>query len=238
MKYVTSACLQRLLKCCKETMMSAVKEVTLRKKGKILDLDSYVHLRRRNAVPYVSFCWTEAILGVDLPQKVFDNEHFMTMYNAANDLIWLANVSLNPCPQKSPLTIRQDVYSFAMEQAQGQGGTNVLSVLMFHKKMDLQAASDYVGVLFDQAMDLFVTSKALLPSWGPLVDPGVVALVEGLGQYIVANIEFSFETERYFGSERQEVRRTRVVTVQSPSESPETLKSVSLSIVLSREIID
>ena len=47
---------------------------------------------------------------------------------------------------------------------------NILTVLQRDKNIDLQAASDYVGVHFRELIDKFEASKARLPSFGKALD--------------------------------------------------------------------
>ena len=79
--------------------------------------------------------------------------------------------------------------------------------------MDLQAAMDEAGVRFVQAMEQFLADRACLPSWGPDIDPAVASYVEGAAQWIVGNLDYSFDTERYFGTDQKEVKETRIVTL-------------------------
>lgn len=78
---------------------------------------------------------------------------------------------------------------FPRERATGHGGNNILTVLMSAKKIDLQAASDCVGVFFKDLADRYLLAKTKLPSWGPGVDEGVARYVEGVAHWIRGNIE-------------------------------------------------
>ena len=79
--------------------------------------------------------------------------------------------------------------------------------------MDLQAAVDEAGVRFVQAMGQFLVDRACMPSWGPDIDPAVSSYVESVAQWIVENLDYSFDTERYFGTDWKEVKRTCIVTL-------------------------
>ncbi|CAF1244322.1 unnamed protein product [Adineta steineri] len=52
-----------------------------------------------------------------------------------------------------------------------------------------------------------------LMSWGTKIDTQVEKYINGLGAVIIGNAVWSFETPRYFGTEREEVKRTRRVTL-------------------------
>ena len=105
----------------------------------------------------------------------------------------------------------QDLYSYNMEQAMGHTTNNVMTVLMQHKGLDLQGASDYVGVYFKGLIDRFLEAKGSLPSWGVKIDGEVGQYAMAMESWVIGNLNWSFETQRYFGHARQEIKRTRVV---------------------------
>jgi hypothetical protein len=99
--------------------------------------------------------------------------------------------------------------------------------------MDLQAAMDGAGVRFVQAMEQFLADRACMPSWGPDIDPAVSSYVESVAQWVVGNLDYSFDTERYFGADRKEVKRTRIVTLL-PRTDGRTRRESSLALSLER----
>ncbi len=108
----------------------------------------------------------------------------------------------------------QDVYSYNMEQAKGHSGNNIVTVLMREKNIDLQAASDLVGEHFRVLMDRFMETKTRLPSYGSGVDSAVAQYVAAMEHWVIGNLEWSFESQRYFGSEHRRVRENRVVLLR------------------------
>ena len=101
-----------------------------------------------------------------------------------------------------------------MEQSRGIEGNNILTVLMKEKGLNLQEAADHAGVLFGDLMDRFVAERKKLPSWGPDLDRDINRYVDGIGDWVVGNLHWCFETTRYFGSAHKEVKRTRVVKLR------------------------
>ena len=117
-------------------------------------------------------------------------------------------------PVPSYTTHSQDVYSYSMEQARGIGGNNIVSVLMQEKKIGLQAASDRIGQHFETLMSRFVETKAQLPSFGSAaVDDAVSKYVAAMEHWVIGNLEWSFETNRYFGAEHARVKESLVVVL-------------------------
>lgn len=98
-----------------------------------------------------------------------------------------------------------------MEQAMGHTTNNVITVLMRHKGLDLQGAADYVGVHFKGLMDTFLEAKRTLPSWGAKIDREVALYAMAMQHWVIGNLNWSFETQRYFGHARHEVKRTHIV---------------------------
>ena len=125
-----------------------------------------------------------------------------------------------------PCSFLQDVYSYNVEQARGHVGNNVVTLLRNEKNIDIQAAADYVGVQFGQLMDRFMADKARLPSFGSALDAAVARYVDALGQWVIANLMWSFDTHRYFGANHVEIKRTRIITL-GPKEEPEFHSDVS-----------
>lgn len=89
----------------------------------------------------------------------------------------------------------------------------MIPVVMQEQGLDLQSAVDFVGGLCKQSIDRFVRDRAQLPSWGPKIDRDVAVYVEGLADWIVGSLHWSFESERYFGKSGREVKKTRTVNL-------------------------
>ena len=101
-----------------------------------------------------------------------------------------------------------------MEQAKGLGGNNIVTVLMNDNDIDVQTACDFVGEHFQTLMAKFVAVKQTLPSWGLSIDSGVAAYVQAMEHWVIGNLDWSFETQRYFGPNPAEIKETRVVLLR------------------------
>lgn len=89
----------------------------------------------------------------------------------------------------------------------------MIVVVMQQEGLDLQSAVEFVGDLCQQSIDRFVDERANLPSWGPEIDRQVDVYVQGLADWIIGSLHWSFESERYFGKSGLEVKKTRTVTL-------------------------
>ncbi|KAI0360075.1 terpenoid synthase [Trametes cingulata] len=192
---------RRFLMHCDEYVNAVAREAEYRERGEVLDMESFQTLRRENSAIRLCFGLFEFALGIDLPDVIFHDPHFMTLYWAAADMVCWSN----------------DVYSYNMEQAKGHTGNNIVTVLMRQKAIDLQAASDLVGAHFAELMERFVETKKSLPSFGAGLDDAVARYVEAMEHWVIGNLEWSFESQRYFGAEHKRVKETRVVML-SPRE--------------------
>ncbi|KIK62503.1 hypothetical protein GYMLUDRAFT_164402 [Collybiopsis luxurians FD-317 M1] len=186
---------RRFLNHCINYIECVSTEAELRERGEVLGLDAFTHLRRENSAIRLCFGLFEYVLGIDLPQMVFEDAAFMDAYWAAADMVCWAN----------------DVYSYDMEQKKGHNGNNIVTVLMKEYSIDLQAAADYVGVYFEQLMKCFLDARTRIPSFGLEVDAGVVRYLDAMAHWVRGNLDWSFETERYFGSKFENVKETRIV---------------------------
>ncbi|CAL1716798.1 unnamed protein product [Somion occarium] len=201
LKFASPGCYERFLKHSADYVDAVAQEAANREQGHVLDEKSFEALRRENSAIRLCFGLFEFVLGVDLPNEVFENSEFMNLYWAAADMICWSN----------------DVYSYNMEQAKGHNGNNIVTVLMMAKGIGLQAASDLVGDRFRELMQCFTQGKHALPSWGLAVDNAVDAYVKALEHWVVGNLAWSFESQRYFGPEHHEVKRSLMVVLR-PSE--------------------
>jgi len=189
---------RRLFTHFKNYIESVGVEAELRERGEVLDMDAFRDLRRENSAIRLGFVIYERVLGIDLPDMVFEDKTFMDAYWAAADMMCWSN----------------DLYSYDMEQAKGHTGNNIITVLMKAKGVDLQTACDYVGEHFNMLMKRWLEAKERLPSWGEEVDRDVQRYIEATGHWIRGNLDWCFATQRYFGAEHKNVRHTHIVVLR------------------------
>lgn len=87
----------------------------------------------------------------------------------------------------------------------------MISVVMNEYGLDLQSAVDFVGDMCKQSIDRFNKDHLELPCWSPEIDRDVAIYVQGLADWIVGSLHWSFETKRYFSNSGREVKKSRVV---------------------------
>jgi hypothetical protein len=139
----------------------------------------------------------------------------MDLEMAAIDMIAVANVSGSfDCWSQELIVVprKQDVVSFNVEQARGDIH-NLAIVLMDSRKIGVQESMNAVGEWYHERAREFVSSMNDLPTSSelfgkenanPQLDEDVRKYVWGLGNWVTANYEWSFESERFWGSAKLE----------------------------------
>ncbi|PFH51684.1 hypothetical protein AMATHDRAFT_2790 [Amanita thiersii Skay4041] len=182
----------------KETMELFFEAVNIqaraRDQGVIPDLESYIDVRRDTSGCKPCWALIEYGLDIDLPDFVAEHPVIEVLNEATNDLVTWSN----------------DIFSYNVEQSRGDTH-NMIVILMRYHNHTLQSAVDYVGDLCSKTIDRFIEYQKKLPSWGPEVDDMVKRYVQGLQDWIVGSLHWSFQTTRYFGNEGQQVKQHRLV---------------------------
>ncbi|PSR88980.1 hypothetical protein PHLCEN_2v4942 [Hermanssonia centrifuga] len=189
------ATLRRFLKHTEAYVHGFGREAELREAGVVLDVESYNVLRRENSAVRYCFGLFGFLLGLDLPDEIFEHPIMMEMHLAAVDMVTWSN----------------DLYSYNMEQAMGHLTNNVLTVLMKEKNTDLQGAANLVGEHFKNLSDKFEALRLALPSFGEEMDYVVSKYIMAMQSWVSGNLDWSFATLRYFGADHMKVKETLVV---------------------------
>ncbi|KDQ58781.1 hypothetical protein JAAARDRAFT_47108 [Jaapia argillacea MUCL 33604] len=163
-----------------------------RKNGVVPDLESYIDLRRDTSGCRPCWALIEYAYNLDIPDEVMNHPLIQSLGDAANDLVTWSN----------------DIFSYNVEQARGDTH-NMIVVVMREQGLSLQESIDFVGYMCQQSIDRFVEDRAQLPSWGPAVDTALQIYVDGLADWIVGSLHWSFESTRYFGSNGGDVKLHR-----------------------------
>ncbi|KZT04738.1 terpenoid synthase [Laetiporus sulphureus 93-53] len=158
---------------------------------RVPELAAYIHLRRRTSGCKTGFVLIGYTAHIDLPDEVYEHPLIQGLMDITNDSISWCN----------------DIFSYYRERSLGDPH-NLVCVLMKAFDLEQQAAIDYAADMVIKTIERFLAIKAELPSWGPEVDALVEVYVQGLEDWIGANAEWSFMTERYFGKDAPRVRKS------------------------------
>ncbi|CAF1274685.1 unnamed protein product [Adineta steineri] len=200
---ITPSCQERFLTAYRTSSEAVLlHDVNPKNRRTIPDLDTYIKFRRHTGFAPPVYVFIEYCLELDSLDECWTNDTFKCLVDIANDAASWAN----------------DIYSFNNEQSKGD--YNLISVLMHaDPSLNIQQAMDRAGqMVIDRYAD-FERVRRELMSWGTKIDTQVEKYVNGLGAVIIGNAVWSFETPRYFGTEREEVKRTRRVTLLPPGAS-------------------
>ena len=86
---------RRFIEHCREYFRTVVQEASLRSRNVVLDIEEYLEYRRSNGGVKPCFDLIEYVHGIELPDKVFHDQAFVTCFDGANDMICLSNVSID-----------------------------------------------------------------------------------------------------------------------------------------------
>lgn len=204
----------RVIKLWEDYVSSNIRQAELRERCEILDLNTFTPLRRDNSAVPLCIGVIAFVIGIDIPDEMFEHPIMTKLYLAAADMVWLSNVSYVARivdKYRSLRLVRQDLYSYNREQEMGLRVDNILTVLMANEKCSLQTAVDHVASRFAELMEAFRADKARLPSWGPDLDVAAQKYVHGMESWVIGSCQWSLLTQRYFGSRVEEVKCTRAV---------------------------
>ncbi|CAF3816576.1 unnamed protein product [Adineta steineri] len=199
--YTTPVFQQRFKTTFRDTVEASFRQETYEKDHQTLpDLKTYIELRRNTCYGPMTYTLIEFSLGFDLPDECLANETLKRLMNCMVDAASWTN----------------DIYSFNVEQSEGQ--YNLISVLMnANPPLSIQQAMDQAGQMVIDEYAHFERLQRQLPSWGADIDDQVEKYVDGLGKVIRGNLCWCFETQKYFGSETEEVKRTRCIKLLPPT---------------------
>ncbi|KAJ6522663.1 isoprenoid synthase domain-containing protein [Mycena vulgaris] len=162
--------------------------------GAIPTLEQYILLRRDTSGCRPCWALIEYANNLDIPDEVHEHPVIRGLSDAAADLAGWSN----------------DLFSYNVERSRGDTH-NMIVVAMHHHNLDLFSAAEFVGDMCRQAIEKFNVLRKEVPSWGGKVDQDVAQYVQGLADWIVGCVHWSFETERYFGKANKSVKATRHV---------------------------
>ena len=107
----------------------------------------------------------------------------------------------------------QDIASYNLEQARGDDSHNIVTIAMNQLKTDVAGAMKWVDDHHKELERKFNENFEKVPKWGEPIDSQVARYVDGLGNWVRANDQWSFVSERYFGKKGPEIMKSRWVTL-------------------------
>ncbi|KIJ34952.1 hypothetical protein M422DRAFT_181402 [Sphaerobolus stellatus SS14] len=186
---------QDLFVYTKEYIEDVVTEAEDRDKKYVRNVANYFDIRRGTAAPMVIYFL--GLLHVELPDEVLNHPSVQKLTELAGDLI----------------AIHNDIYSYNIERVHGTHGHNLVTVVMKEKTLRVQAAVDYCAAMFHQISAEFLDRLGNLPKFTPEEEKALKIHCACILNWPVALDEWSFLSQRYFESERFQIRRTRTLNL-------------------------
>ncbi|KAJ7637838.1 terpenoid synthase [Mycena rosella] len=193
-KTATAPSQKRFVDTFQQYMDSVVQQADDRNSSRIRDVKSYFEVRRDTIGAKPSFAICE--IHMNLPEAVITHPVVAKLTTLCIDALIIGN----------------DLCSYNVEQARGDDGHNLVTIVMHQYNMNPQQAMNWIGDLHDEIAEEFLNTWDSVPTFGPgPVDREIRTYVDGLGNWVRANDQWSFESERYFGKEGLEIMRRRTV---------------------------
>ncbi|KAG6884992.1 hypothetical protein C0992_005530, partial [Termitomyces sp. T32_za158] len=190
-KSASEGACRRFLKSFDEYTISVVQQAHDRARKLIRNIDDYftVRLDTSGARPVLDLIEFE----LNLPDQVFEDPVIQRLINASTKMIILTN----------------DLYSYNVEQARGDGGHNIVTILMHHMDVDLNGAMKWIEDYYAELAQNFLGDLRCVPFFGIEVQREVEHYLNGLGSWIRGNDSWSFESRRYFIEDGLEIQQSR-----------------------------
>ncbi|KAF6229256.1 hypothetical protein HO133_007372 [Letharia lupina] len=157
------------------------------------DLNGYLATRCQTIAAYPLYAMVEYCYGIAISDEVIACKSIQTIQRLSTELTVLQN----------------DVLSYHKEKRLGFEHT-LVSIYIRQGKTQTEAYDCVDQLMKDRYRDWYL-ALAELPMWGEDVGKQVQVYIQGCQNMVVANLNWSFKTERYFGREHWNVRRTRIV---------------------------
>jgi len=157
--------------------------------------EQMLEIRRRSIGVEPCFPLIENALRLNLPDAVFEHWTIQEFQRIMIDLVIISN----------------DIVSYRKEEADGNPH-NRIAVLRC-TGLTAQQAFDAVGSMLEARYNDWDVAFAAVPSWGVQIDEEVAQYIQAIKNVAVANINWSFHSERYFGSMTATVKDTLVTDV-------------------------
>ncbi|KAG6867460.1 hypothetical protein C0993_002527 [Termitomyces sp. T159_Od127] len=189
----SAAARSRLVKSLEAYTISVVQQAQDRALDYVRDIDEYLPVRRRTIGVKPAFVVLEFCLN--LSDQILEDPIIQRLTNVCVDLIILSN----------------DLYSYNIEQARGDGGHNLVTILIQHKHFSLTEAMTWIGNYASKLVHSLLNDLNHIPYFGEEHQADVERYVNGMGNWVRANDCWHFESGKYFGMDGLEIQKSRMV---------------------------
>ncbi|KAH8756856.1 pentalenene synthase [Hyaloscypha finlandica] len=160
-------------------------------------IKGYIDYRFHSIGVLPLFTFVEYACGLEIPDEVFEDSFMHEIQRIGIRLIVLTANCANDC--------------VSYHREKDNGCPHNIIHLLRHHGLSEQEFYDRVQTLLRQRYKQWYLAHAHLPTWGEQTDREVQRYIKGIEDVALANAHWSFRTERYFGKNREQVRKTREV---------------------------
>ncbi|KAF4767580.1 hypothetical protein HAV15_009140 [Penicillium sp. str.  len=186
---------KRFAKYMNEFCQANLKQVKLQPSGNIADVDELTNMRRGLICTTPIFALVEYASDLDLPDEVIGHPVIEELRVIITDIVWIQN----------------DIVSYFKEQDLDEQHNLVTAYLL--QGYPLQVAFEKSGDLLQSRYRDWYRNFAKLPFWEEHIDRQVQLYLSGVQNVALANLNWSFRTDRYWYGQNDKVRTTREVTI-------------------------
>nr|QJQ03973.1 Pro1 [Armillaria gallica] len=195
---------KRFIDTFDEYLESVVQQAADRNNSHVRGIESYLEVRRNTIGAKPSFALLE--FDMQLPDESHQSSGYQrNLRKSCIDMLCLGN----------------DVVSYNLEQARDDDGHNIVTIAMNELRTDVAGAMIWVDEYHKQLESRFMENFKKVPRWGGPIDLQVARYCDGLGNWVRANDQWSFESERYFGKKGPEIIQRRWITLMPKMVSEE-----------------
>jgi len=188
-------CLKHFISGFDAYTAAVVVEADDRFNGHVRSVKEYLSLRKDTAACKPTLSVIE--FGLDLPDEYLQHPVVAALMDSASELIGVTN----------------DLNSYVLEEARGLDGHNIVTSVMRELKLDRAGALEWLQTYINNFVSTFLSDLERLPSWGEEIDKKVKTYIDGLGHWVRGNDDWSFESERYYGTRGLDVQKHRIVSL-------------------------
>jgi hypothetical protein len=178
LEIITPLCRNRYIRYWKRYTDGVVQQAADRDRKHINSIESYFPLRRLTIGTPPAYGLIDLYLNI--PDYMIEHPTVQRLSDLATDMISMCN----------------DLYSYNIEQARGDGDHNLVTVVMNDLGLSVEHAYEWIGRHHDDVLNEFLTLYANLP-WFPyeseITNAELREYVYGLGDWVRANERWSFE---------------------------------------------
>lgn len=111
------------------------------------------------------------------------------------------------------MVILKDILSYNVEQSRGDSDHNIVEVVMHEFGTDVNGAILWAQDLHTKLEQMFLVAMEACPEWDEPLNSQVKEYCDGLGNWVRANMEWSFESGRYLGDRGIEIKEKGWMTL-------------------------